>query len=220
MRPRRAVRERRAGTRQLDAAVVNSFSHASHAILPSATTTWRRGRCATSLARCGRQRSRLPRAAACSSAARIARPPRCRRLSAPIHRRSAGTLEMLAKPARLRAAIRKSPDAPTPSPVNTRPVRFAPWAAGASPRISIRAFGSPNPGTGRAQYTSLLNAAFFTRPTSEQYARRRGHASQLMMASRTADREVGTALRDGALRYLYRDPSARVQAAKRPTTAR
>ena len=32
---------------------------------------------------------------------------------------------MFAKPARCNAAIRKSPDPPTPSPVNTRPVRLA-----------------------------------------------------------------------------------------------
>jgi hypothetical protein len=55
---------------------------------------------------------------------------------------------MLANPARLSAAMRKSPEPPIPSPVNTRPVRLAPCAAGASPTISSRAAGSPNPGTG------------------------------------------------------------------------
>src|SRR5947209_9854697 len=41
-----------------------------------------------------------------------------------------------AKPARCIAAYRKSPDR---SPVNTRPVRFAPLAAGPSPTTTIRA---------------------------------------------------------------------------------
>ena len=35
-------------------------------------------------------------------------------------------------------AIRKSPEPPAPSPVNTRPVRLAPCAAGASPTTSTR----------------------------------------------------------------------------------
>ena len=35
--------------------------------------------------------------------------------------------------------------------VNMRPVRFAPWAAGANPTTTTRAAGSPKPGTGRAQ---------------------------------------------------------------------
>ena len=43
------------------------------------------------------------------------------------------------------------------SPVKTRPVRLPPWAAGASPTMRIRAAGSPNPGTGRAQYGSAGN---------------------------------------------------------------
>ena len=98
---------------------------------------------------------RLLPAAACSPAARIGPPRRYTHPSAAIHRRCAATWRCWRSPARLSAAIRKSPDAPTPSPVNTRPVRFAPCAAGASPRISMRAFGSPKPGTGRAQYTSF-----------------------------------------------------------------
>ena len=54
----------------------------------------------------------------------------------------------LAKPARCSAAIRKSPEPPVPSPVNTRPVRFAPCAAGARPEEQHGAQGSPKPGTG------------------------------------------------------------------------
>ena len=45
-----------------------------------------------------------------------------------------------ASPTACSARHRKSPDA---SPVNIRPVRFAPWAAGASPTSRIRATGSP-----------------------------------------------------------------------------
>ncbi len=54
----------------------------------------------------------------------------------------------LANPARCSAAKRKSP---LRSPVNMRPVRLPPCAAGASPTSTSRAAGSPNPGTGRAQ---------------------------------------------------------------------
>jgi hypothetical protein len=53
-----------------------------------------------------------------------------------------------ASPARCRAANRKSPDR---SPVNTRPVRLPPCAAGARPSRRIRAAGSPKPAIGRPQ---------------------------------------------------------------------
>ena len=55
----------------------------------------------------------------------------------------------LAKPASCSA--RKS-QSPLRSPVNMRPVRLPPWAAGASPTSSTTAAGSPKPGSGRAQY--------------------------------------------------------------------
>lgn len=64
--------------------------------------------------------------------------------------------------------MRKSPDPPAPSPVNTRPVRLAPWAAGASPTMSSDAAGSPKPGTGFAQYTSSRWAFFFSPPMRAQ----------------------------------------------------
>ena len=75
-----------------------------------------------------------------------------------------------------------SQEPPPPSPVNTRPVRFAPWAAGASPRISTRALGSPNPGTGLAQKVSARNAARFTRAISPQYERSRAHLLHVTMS--------------------------------------
>ena len=54
-----------------------------------------------------------------------------------------------ASPTSCSAAYSTSPER---SPVNIRPVRFPPWAAGASPTISSRASAGPNPGTGRPQY--------------------------------------------------------------------
>ncbi|CAM5696374.1 hypothetical protein SALBM311S_01050 [Streptomyces alboniger] len=48
---------------------------------------------------------------------------------------------------------------PERSPVNIRPVRLPPCAAGARPTISIRAFGGPKPGTGRPQYVQSAKAA-------------------------------------------------------------
>ena len=54
----------------------------------------------------------------------------------------------LAKPARCSAAYSQSPEE---SPVNIRPVRLVPLAAGASPTTSTSASGSPNDGPGRPQ---------------------------------------------------------------------
>ncbi len=74
-----------------------------------------------------------------------------RAASARGHHRGRARSAAMAKPVACIARIRKSPDPPTPSPVNTRPVRLAPWAAGARPTSSTRASGSPKPGTGRPQ---------------------------------------------------------------------
>ena len=57
----------------------------------------------------------------------------------------------LANPARCSAANSQSPER---SPVNTRPVRLPPCAAGARPSTYTRAAGSPKPGTGLPQYSS------------------------------------------------------------------
>ena len=54
-----------------------------------------------------------------------------------------------ANPVRCSAAQRTSPDE---SPVNIRPVRLVPFAAGARPTSSTSASGSPNDGPGRPQY--------------------------------------------------------------------
>ena len=70
---------------------------------------------------------------------------------APSRRRPSSALRevgWLARPARCSAAYSQSPER---SPVNIRPVRLAPCAAGARPIRTIAAAGSPKPGTGRAQ---------------------------------------------------------------------
>ena len=72
---------------------------------------------------------------------------------------------MFANPAACIARIRKSPD---PSPVNTRPVRFAPCAAGARPEHEHARRGSPKPGTGLPQYWSSRCAAFLSRAIRAQ----------------------------------------------------
>ncbi len=59
-----------------------------------------------------------------------------------------------ASPARCSAAYNTSPER---SPVNTRPVRLPPWAAGARPTISTRGRGEPQPGIGLPQYGSPAN---------------------------------------------------------------
>jgi hypothetical protein len=80
-----------------------------------------------------------------------------------------------ASPALLSA--RKS-QSPLRSPVNIRPVRFPPWAAGARPTTSMRAFGSPKPGSGFPQYAESRKAARFSRATLSRYATSRGHLRQ------------------------------------------
>src|SRR5262249_37600567 len=89
------------------------------------------------------------------------------------------------------------------SPVKTRPVRFPPCAAGASPSTSTRARGSPKPGTGRPQYSSSRNAARFVHATSSRHATSRGHARQpVMSASSRAKSSRVTALACPVVRVL------------------
>ena len=95
--------------------------------------------------------------------------------------------------------MRKSPDPPAPSPVKLRPVRLAPCAAGARPTSTMRAAGSPNPGTGFAQYVSSLNAARFSRPMRVQYSRSRAQLLQAMMSERTSESEGN--VRSGGSKY-------------------
>ena len=89
----------------------------------------------------------------------------------------------LASPTRCIDANRKSP---LRSPVNTRPVRLAPWAAGARPSTTMRAAGSPKPGTGRPQYVSSRNAARFSTATCSRHATSRGQARQATTSASTA----------------------------------
>src|SRR5699024_7918547 len=86
---------------------------------------------------------------------------------------------------RCRAAKIQSPDR---SPVNTRPVRFAPCAAGARPTSSSCARGSPNPGAGRPQYGSSANARRRRWATSSRQATSRGHARQTLERASRASR--------------------------------
>src|SRR4051812_31577629 len=103
------------------------------------------------------------------------------------------------------ARHRKSPDA---SPVNTRPVRLPPWAAGARPTMRIRASGSPNPGSGRPQYGSSLNLATFSRATSSRQPTSRGHRKQFTISvesSVSATRSVTASLSEQQLVEPPRD---------------
>ncbi len=54
----------------------------------------------------------------------------------------------VARPTRCRLANSQSPEL---SPVNTRPVRLPPLAAGASPTITIDGVADPHPAIGRPQ---------------------------------------------------------------------
>src|SRR5439155_12724313 len=83
---------------------------------------------------------------------------------------------------------------PAPVPVNARPVRFPPWAAGARPTIRTLASGTPNPGTGRPQYTQSRKAARFVRATRSRYRTSRGHWQHATISEATRSmRALGTA---------------------------
>ena len=60
-------------------------------------------------------------------------------------------VDCVAKPWAWSARATHSPLPPAASPVNMRPVRFPPWAAGARPTRRSRADAFPRLGTGRAQ---------------------------------------------------------------------
>ena len=79
-----------------------------------------------------------------------------------------------AKPVRYSDANRKSPDR---SPVKIRPVRLPPCAAGASPTTRTRAAGSPNPGSGRAQYRWPANRAGGSAAAASRHATSRGQTA-------------------------------------------
>ncbi len=156
---------------------------ASNATAPRATRTRGRPIPARSSSRYPRQLSsssgsgRLPggahRQAAESSTPESERPsPR------------AADVARFASPTAWRASKRKSPER---SPVNIRPVRLAPLAAGARPTIKIRAVESPKAGTGLAQYRCPAKRAGARRAADSRHATSRGHRRQAV--SLTSSRE-------------------------------
>src|SRR5437867_8694460 len=85
---------------------------------------------------------------------------------------------MFANPVSYIALASQSPEL---SPVNILPVLLPPCAAGASPTISSLAFGSPQLGTGRAQYASSTNLLTLFRPTCLTYFANLGHNAHLVI---------------------------------------
>ena len=71
------------------------------------------------------------------------------------------------------AAYSTSPDR---SPVKTRPVRLAPFAAGASPTIISRGRSAPQPGTGRPQYGWSANERRLVSAICSRHSTNRGQA--------------------------------------------
>jgi hypothetical protein len=84
---------------------------------------------------------------------------------------------MLANPASCIALASQSPEL---SPVNILPVLLPPCAAGASPAINSRAFGSPQLGSGRAQYSSFAKRFTFSCPTCLMYRDSLGHSAHFV----------------------------------------
>ena len=101
--------------------------------------------------------------------------------------------------------------------MKTRPVRLPPCAAGASPTIRIRPSASPNPGTGRPQYSSSRKRATFSRATSSRHATSRGqrrHATISAVSARSAARSVPEAA--SATTYWSSSLSSRRDTTYRP----
>src|SRR5439155_23366220 len=109
------------------------------------------------------------------------------------------------------------------SPVNMRPVRLPPCAAGASPMRTSRAAGSPNPGTGRAQYVHVPNRRTLIRATSSRHATSRGQARHSTISACSSRRALGPPWAPTMCRPLPRTGEAEGSAAARsatPTAAR
>src|ERR1700724_694840 len=97
----------------------------------------------------------------------------------------------LTSPARNSAAYNWSPER---SPVNIRPVRLAPCAAGASPTISTPGRSDPKPGTGRPQYGWSAKARRLATATSSRQVTRRGQARQTLIAASSSGIDAARAL--------------------------
>ncbi len=82
--------------------------------------------------------------------------------------------------------------------MKTRPVRLAPCAAGASPTITTRASGSPNPSTGRVQYSSPAKRRGGFAAASSRHATSRGQRLHPCTSSATRSSESLTADPPGA----------------------
>src|ERR1700750_775967 len=67
---------------------------------------------------------------------------------------------------------------PDLSPVKTRPVRFAPCAAGANPTMSTCGRSEPQPGAGLPQYGCPANDLRFVTATCSRQSSSRGQALQ------------------------------------------
>ena len=92
----------------------------------------------------------------------------------------------VASPARCIARYNQSP---LRSPVNIRPVLFAPCAAGARPITQTAADGSPKPGTPLPQYSSSRNDARFSSATSSRHCTNRGQVRHAEISAHTLSRE-------------------------------
>ena len=169
----------------------SALSAASQPIAPSATMTRSVGEQLDLADEVRPAASPAPRASACSPAARSGPRRRSGRRGARARRRHAGSPAGPRGPTACIARHRKSPEA---SPVNTRPVRLPPCAAGASPTRRMRAAGSPKPGH-RPGPVGLVAEPGDLDPTPAPRARRRGadSAKQSAIAASSVGRSRAAA---------------------------
>ena len=161
----------------------------------------RRSSSSSSRTRYGAALRRARPASACSPAARSAPRRRCTRRAARRPSSRATDVGWFAKPLRCSDANRKSPDR---SPVNTRPVRLPPCAAGARPTTQHAGVaGRRSPGTGRPQYVLVAErGALLARDLLRATRRAAGTRGTSTISARRARRDRG-ATRHGTDRDAY-----------------
>ena len=170
------------------------------------------GRAARARGEVRRGTRRVPRASACSRGGAQRTAARCTRRATRARRRATPTSAGSRSRTRCIDANRKSPER---SPVNTRPVRFPPCAAGASPTISTRGARVAEPGHRPRPSTSRRGTTPASRARPPRATRRAAGTHGTPRSARARrDREHGRGT-VGILRRVGRYPARRARPAPR-----
>ena len=201
----RAVAEARLRPRPDDPAAASARSAPSHANAPSATITRRPQQCELPLEEWQAGVALLRRRLVPGRRATVHRAD-VRAASARARRRAPPTSAGSPRRHGCSDANRKSPER---SPVNIRPVRFPPCAAGARPRINDRGLRIAEPRHRPAPVRLSAKRATFSRATCSRQATNRGHARHAM-TSASIPPSVPVIPEGGTSRPGCRGPRARL----------